>query len=67
VIGNEFFVGGDNAFAGFKGAADPDAGRIEAAGEFDDDIDIGGEHGIGVLAPHDVGGRPGDTLRRRRD
>ena len=32
VISDEFFVGGDDALAGFKRAANPDASGIEAAG-----------------------------------
>ena len=51
VIGNELLVGGDNALAGFKSAAHPAAGWIEAAGQFHDDVDIGGEHSVGVFAP----------------
>ncbi len=64
VISDEFFVGGDDAFAGFKGAAHPASGGIEAAGELDDHVYIGGEHGIGVFAPDDARGHPVDALAR---
>ncbi len=64
VIGDELFVGGDDAFAGFKRAAHPGSGGIEAAGELDNHIHIGGEHGIGVFAPDDARGRPVDALAR---
>ena len=36
VKGNEFLVGGDNAFPGFESAAHPDSGRIQSASEFHD-------------------------------
>ena len=36
--------------------------RIEAAGEFDDDIDVGSEDGVGVFAPNDGRGGPGNAL-----
>ena len=64
VIGNEFLVGGDDAFAGFERAAHPGSGGIETAGELDNHVDIGGEHGIGVFAPDDARGHPVDALAR---
>ena len=64
VIGDELFVGGDDAFAGFERAAHPASGGIEAAGELDDHIHIGGEHGIGVFAPDDARGHPVSALAR---
>ena len=62
VIGNELLVGGNNALASFKSAAHPAAGRIEATGEFNDDVDVRGEHGVGVFAPDNALGHPGNTL-----
>ena len=64
VKGNEFFVGGDNAFAGFKSAAHPGSRGIESAGQLDDHIDIGGENRIGVFAPDHACRRPVNTLAR---
>ena len=64
VIGDELLVGGDDAFARVQRAAHPGSSGIEAAGEFDDHVNIGGEHGIGVFAPDDACGRPGDAFAR---
>ncbi len=64
VIGDELFVGGDDALAGFKRAAHPAAGGIEAAGELHNHVYIGGKHGVGVFAPHDARGRPVNALAR---
>jgi len=51
VIGNEFFVGGDYAFAGFEGAAHPNTGLIEATDQLDDHVYVGGQHGVRIFAP----------------
>ena len=64
VKGNELLVGGDHAFAGFESAAHPGSGGIESAGEFDNHIDIGGEHRIGVFAPDHARRHPIDALAR---
>ena len=64
VKGDKFFVGGDDAFAGFKSAAHPASGWIETAGKLDDDIDIGGEDCVDVFAPDHARGNPIDALAR---
>ena len=66
VIGDEFLVGGDDALAGFERAAHPGSGGIEAAGEFDDHVDIGGEHGVGVFAPDNARRAPSRRACARR-
>lgn len=60
--GDELFIGGNDTFAGLKGVAHPVSSGVEATGEFDDDIDIGGEDGIGVFSPSDACGHPGDAF-----
>ena len=62
MIGDEFLVGGDDALAGFKCTANPGAGWVETADQFNDDVDIGGKHGIGVFAPDEARGRPWNAL-----
>ena len=64
VIGNEFFVGGDEAFARFQCTARPGSGGIEAADELHNHVHIRGQHGIGIFAPDDARGRPVHTLAR---
>ena len=64
VVGDELFVGGDNALARFERAAHPGAGRIETAGQLHHHIHIGGQHGIGVFAPDHACGHPVHALPR---
>ena len=62
VISDEFFVGGDDAFAGFESATHPASSWIEAASQLDNHVHIGGEHGVGVFAPDDARGHPVGAL-----
>ena len=57
VIRDEFLVGGDDAFAGFKSLAHPRADRIETADQFDYDVDVRGKNRVRIFGPHPRQGR----------
>ncbi len=52
VNGDQFLVGGDHALARAERLAYPAARRIKPAGQLHHHIHVGGQHSIGVLAPH---------------
>ena len=59
---DQFFVRGHDGLPCIESAAHPLAGRIEAARQFDNDVDIGGENLFGVLRPFDWTSKPINPL-----
>src|SRR5690606_41073128 len=61
VLGQERLVGGDHGLALVEGGGDPAAGRVDAAGDLDDDVDV-----LALDQRERVGGEQGRIDRQVR-
>ena len=59
---DELLVGSDYRFSGLQSGADDMFSRIQAADQFDHDVDVRAEYDLNIVGPDDVIGHPGLLL-----
>ena len=69
MVGDHVLVGGHDRLAGAEGGGHEGVGRLVAAHELDDDVDVGARHEVGRRVGHEVVGHaeragPGEVALR---